>query len=44
VSIGLSTARQSTTSAKLLADADRNLYAAKRMGRNRVVADPDTVS
>jgi diguanylate cyclase (GGDEF)-like protein len=44
VSIGLSTARQSTTSAKLLADADRNLYAAKRMGRNRVVADPGTVS
>jgi diguanylate cyclase (GGDEF)-like protein len=40
VSVGISTAQQSTTSAKLLADADRNLYAAKRMGRNRVVADP----
>lgn len=29
-----------TTPSALLADADRNLYAAKRAGRDRVVADP----
>ena len=40
-SIGVTTATagRSTRSA-LLADADRNLYSAKRAGRDRVVADP----
>jgi two-component system cell cycle response regulator len=39
VSIGVTTAQERTTAAKLLADADRNLYAAKRTGRDRVVED-----
>lgn len=40
VSIGVTTAmRGQTSTAALLADADRNLYAAKRSGRNRVMAD-----
>lgn len=41
VSIGVATAPTGQTSpAAILSDADRNLYAAKRSGRNRVVADP----
>lgn len=41
VSIGVTTAPSGFTSpAALLADADRNLYAAKRSGRNRVMPDP----
>jgi GGDEF domain-containing protein len=40
-SIGVATiATGNTTASALLAQADRNLYAAKRMGRNRVVGDP----
>lgn len=40
VSIGVSTAANGQTSAAaILSDADRNLYAAKRSGRNRVMAD-----
>ncbi len=39
VSIGVTTAHGHTTAAKLLADADRNLYAAKRTGRDRVIED-----
>lgn len=40
VSIGVTTAQNGHTSpAALLADADRNLYAAKRSGRNRVMGD-----
>ncbi len=41
VSIGVSTAPDGRiTSAALLSQADRNLYAAKRSGRNRVLGDP----
>jgi diguanylate cyclase (GGDEF)-like protein len=41
VSIGVSTAVDGVTSpGALMADADRNLYAAKRSGRNRVMGDP----
>ncbi len=41
VSIGVTTAPTGATSpAALLSDADRNLYAAKRSGRNRVMGDP----
>lgn len=40
VSIGVATAANGQTSpAAILSDADRNLYAAKRSGRNRVVSD-----
>lgn len=40
VSVGVTTAQQGRTSpTALLSDADRNLYAAKRSGRNRVVGD-----
>jgi diguanylate cyclase (GGDEF)-like protein len=40
-SIGVTTVPNGrTTASALLAGADRNLYAAKRAGRNRVVADP----
>lgn len=40
VSIGVTTAPDGRTSqSALLSDADRNLYAAKRSGRNRVMAD-----
>ncbi|WP_130512414.1 GGDEF domain-containing protein [Krasilnikovia cinnamomea] len=42
-SLGLTTAANGQTSpSALLAAADRNLYAAKRTGRNRVMADPVT--
>jgi diguanylate cyclase (GGDEF)-like protein len=41
VSVGVSTAAQpGLTAAALLSQADRNLYAAKRSGRNRVMTDP----
>jgi GGDEF domain-containing protein len=40
-SIGITTVTDGrTTPSALLAQADRNLYAAKRAGRNRAVADP----
>jgi diguanylate cyclase (GGDEF)-like protein len=40
-SIGVSTAPDGrATVSALLSQADRNLYAAKRAGRDRVVADP----
>ncbi|GAA2365229.1 GGDEF domain-containing protein [Dactylosporangium salmoneum] len=37
---GAGAARDGLTAAALLSQADRNLYAAKRSGRNRVLADP----
>ncbi|OJF12545.1 hypothetical protein BG844_20065 [Couchioplanes caeruleus subsp. caeruleus] len=41
VSVGVTTIGDgNSTPSALLARADHNLYAAKRMGRNRVVADP----
>jgi two-component system, cell cycle response regulator len=41
VSIGVSSTTDGRiTSAALLSQAGRNLYAAKRSGRNRVLADP----
>ncbi|MGC9671182.1 diguanylate cyclase [Planosporangium sp. 12N6] len=41
VSIGVTTVTGAgTTPASLLSQADRNLYAAKRSGRNRVLGDP----
>lgn len=44
VSIGVTTVPAGRTSpAALLSEADRNLYAAKRSGRNRVMGDPATV-
>ncbi|MEO7125884.1 MAG: GGDEF domain-containing protein [Nakamurella sp.] len=39
ISIGVSTAVGATSPSSLLSNADRNLYAAKRSGRNRVMAD-----
>jgi diguanylate cyclase (GGDEF)-like protein len=39
VSIGLATGAEGATQAELLADADRNLYAAKHAGRDRVEPD-----
>jgi diguanylate cyclase (GGDEF)-like protein len=40
-SIGVTTVADGhSTPSALLAQADRNLYAAKRSGRNRVIADP----
>jgi diguanylate cyclase (GGDEF)-like protein len=39
-SIGVTTTNSALSSSALLANADRNLYAAKRSGRNRVVGDP----
>ncbi|MEO7126800.1 MAG: GGDEF domain-containing protein [Nakamurella sp.] len=42
ISIGVATAADGQTSpAAILSDADRNLYAAKRSGRNKVVSDLD---
>lgn len=38
ISIGVSTGVGATSPGELLADADRNLYSAKRSGRNRVIA------
>jgi two-component system, cell cycle response regulator len=41
ISIGVTTTLDGeTTQAAMLQQADRNLYAAKRSGRNRVLADP----
>jgi PleD family two-component response regulator len=39
VSVGVATAYGTTTQSALLGQADRNLYRAKRNGRDQLVAD-----